>query len=124
MTRSIMKFNVEIVNEKIYVYVPEGYEIEEREVTDKFKNKYPDVDWLGDFIFKQNGKKIDRPLDFKYEIRVEKPEEEERGVLVYYDGTYVKEFTWPEHDLREITSGDYVYQRAKLDIADPPCGWR
>jgi len=124
MLQRIMKFNVKLINEKIYVYVPEDYAIEERTVSDKMKNEFPEVDWLGDFIFKQNGEKIKGELAYSYEIRVEKTTREDGKALVFYDGSQVLEFTSEDHDLREITSGEYVYQRAKLDITDPPVGWR
>jgi hypothetical protein len=123
-----MKFTLVPIFEEhgFSVFVPEGFEVEEKELPPELEERYKDITWFGNFGLRAPNGRTPRKLWFKYEIRVNKyhPKRGEVNELVFWNGEFVVPLTEEFHDLREMTEGDETYFRAKLSLTDPPCGFR
>ena len=123
-----MKFTLIPVFEEhgFSVYVPEGFEVVEKDLPPELEKGYGDVTWFGNFELRAVEGRTPKKLWFKYEIRVDKNQSKrgEFGELVYWDGEFIVPLTEEFHDFKEVTEDDKTYFRAKLSLTDPPCGAR
>jgi hypothetical protein len=112
-------------DQDFWVYVPDGYDIEPKEIPEPPLEigKREDIHWFGNFRLVKRSDKTPDKLYFKYEILVLK--KEGMNELVFWDGRSVVTLSEDFHDFREIVTPSGIhYLRAKLTLTDPACGWR